>query len=505
MVQPGTGHIIAMTQNREWGTSGKGRTTYNYNAPQSMGGTIGMQAGSTFKVFTLAAALEAGISPNEYISSPSPNTFNNFRNCETGVPYDPVTVRNSTTSGTLNMAQATAYSTNTYFMAIEERTGICRPVDIAESLGVTLGNGDPLLRVPSFTLGTMEIAPLSLANAYATFAAHGRYCEPVPILEIRDRDGAKLNVPNGDCRQVLDRSVADGVTVMLNGVVDGNIPGRTGAPMNLGDRPVAGKTGTTNESAAVWFAGFTPQVASAVWVGDPRGGYAFPLKDVTINGTYYRQVYGGTLAGPIWKASMEAALADKPIEEFVLSTDLPTSVFDVNEIPDITGMATPEEIFAALTKVNLELGEISEEDSPEPAGTVIAQTPEPGGPAVPQTAVDIVVSTGLNTVPESRGAPVQDATTIMERSGYTAEIVLLETATVTPGLVMQQSVPAGTLAPVGSVILLTVSAPPTLVPQPEIPQPEIPQPEIPQPEIPQPAPDPAAPPVEDPAVAAPAP
>ena len=321
MVQPGTGHIIAMTQNREWGTSGKGRTTYNYNAPQSMGGTIGMQAGSTFKVFTLAAALEAGISPNEYISSPSPNTFNNFRNCETGVPYDPVTVRNSTTSGTLNMAQATAYSTNTYFMAIEERTGICRPVDIAESLGVTLGNGDPLLRVPSFTLGTMEIAPLSLANAYATFAAHGRYCEPVPILEIRDRDGAKVNVPNGDCRQVLDRSVADGVTVMLNGVVDGNIPGRTGAPMNLGDRPVAGKTGTTNESAAVWFAGFTPQVASAVWVGDPRGGYAFPLKDVTINGNYYRQVYGGTIPGPIWKESMLAASADLPIANFDLRTE----------------------------------------------------------------------------------------------------------------------------------------------------------------------------------------
>jgi len=341
MVQPGTGHIIAMTQNREWGTSGKGRTTYNYNAPQSMGGTIGMQAGSTFKVFTLAAALEAGISPNEYISSPSPNTFNNFRNCDTGVPYDPVTVRNSTTSGTLNMAQATAYSTNTYFMAIEERTGICRPVDIAESLGVTLGNGDPLLRVPSFTLGTMEIAPLSLANAYATFAAHGRYCEPVPILEIRDRDGAKLNVPNGDCRQVLDRSVADGVTVMLNGVVDGNIPGRTGAPMNLGDRPVAGKTGTTNESAAVWFAGFTPQVASAVWVGDPRGGYAFPLKDVTINGNYYRQVYGGTIPGPIWKESMLAASADLPIANFDLRTEFTVA-------PDLPPEPEPgpfEEIF----------------------------------------------------------------------------------------------------------------------------------------------------------------
>jgi len=166
----------------------------------------------------------------------------------------------------------------------------------------------------------MEIAPLSLANAYATFAAHGRYCEPVPILEIRDRDGAKLPIPNGDCRQVLDREVADGVTVMLNGVVDGYISGRTGAAMNLGDRPVAGKTGTTNESAAVWFAGYTPQVASAVWVGDPRGGYAFPLKDITINGKYYRQVYGGTLPGPIWKESMLAASANLPIVNFDLRT-----------------------------------------------------------------------------------------------------------------------------------------------------------------------------------------
>lgn len=490
MVEPGTGNIIAMTQNRTWGTSGVGKTTYNYNTDRSMGGTIGMQAGSTFKIFTLAAALEAGISPYEPIDSPSPATFEGFVNCDTGVPFPTVTVNNSTTSGFLTMAQATAFSTNTYFMAIEERTGICRVAEIAESMGVYTGSGDELPRVPTLTLGVAEVTPLAMANAYATFAAHGVHCEPRSILEVRDRNQKRLSVPEEKCTQVIDRPVADSVTELLSGVVDGPIAGRTGSRMSLAPQPVAGKTGTTNESAAVWFAGYTPHVAAAVWIGDPRGGFAHPLKDITINGTYYEQVFGGTLAGPIWKASMEAALADKPIEGFVLSTDLPTSVFDVNEIPDLTGMATPEEIFEALTQVNLELGEISEEDSPEPAGTVVAQTPEPGGPAVPETAVDIVLSTGLNTVPESRGAPVQDATTIMERAGYTAEIVLLETATVTPGLVIQQSVPAGTVAPVGSVILLTVSTPPTLVPQPEVPQP---------------APDPAAPPVEDPAVAAPAP
>jgi len=309
MIQPGTGNILAMAQNREWGTEGRGNTTYNYNTDRAMGGTIGMQAGSVFKIFPLAAALEMGVSPKEYVSSPSPATFENFVECETGTPFPPVTIRNSTTSGTLDMARATAYSTNTYFMALAERTGICRPAEIAESMGVFLGNGDPLIRVPTLAIGTMEVTPLAMANAYATFAAHGVYCKPVSILEIRDRDGKPLPVPDGDCQRVLKRDVADTVTVMLNGVVDGNISGRTGANMALQNRPAAGKTGTTNESAAVWFAGYTPQIAAAVWVGDPRGGFAHPMKDVTVNGVYYSQVYGGTLPGPIWRDSMEIALA----------------------------------------------------------------------------------------------------------------------------------------------------------------------------------------------------
>ncbi len=174
MVEPGTGNIIAMTQNRTWGTSGVGKTTYNYNTDRSMGGTIGMQAGSTFKIFTLAAALEAGISPYEPIDSPSPATFEGFVNCDTGVSFPTVTVNNSTTSGFLTMAQATAFSTNTYFMAIEERTGICRVAEIAESMGVYTGSGDELPRVPTLTLGVAEVTPLAMANAYAPFRCCGR-------------------------------------------------------------------------------------------------------------------------------------------------------------------------------------------------------------------------------------------------------------------------------------------------------------------------------------------
>jgi len=319
MVEPGTGNILAMAQNRRWGTSGIGKTTYNYNVDRQHGGTIGMQAGSTFKVFALAAALEAGISPFEYIASGSPKTFENFVECGTNIPFGPITVRNSTTSGTMDMIRATAFSTNTYFMSIEERTGLCRPAEIAEAMGVFRGSGENLLRVPSFTLGSMEVTPLAMANAYATFANHGTYCKPRVILGITDRDGASLPVPPPSCRQVLARDVADSVTSLLTGVIDGPIGGRTGARMSL-DRPAAGKTGTTNESAAVWFCGFTADVAAAVWVGDPRGGFAYPMKNVTVNGVYYSQVFGGTLPGPIWKASMEAALASRTPKDFQLNS-----------------------------------------------------------------------------------------------------------------------------------------------------------------------------------------
>ena len=318
LVEPGTGNVIAMAQNREWGLKGKGKTTYNYNVDQEFGGTIGMQAGSTFKVFTLAAALEAGFSPFEGVDAPNPKTFENFVNCSTGEKFQPVTVRNSGSEGFLNMFQATAFSTNTYFVTLAERFGLCRQAEIAEDMGVRLATGDPLLRVPTFSLGTMEVSPLSMAGAYAAFANHGVYCQPRVVLEITDRYGQQVEVPDPRCREVVTRGVADAVAAVLTNVIDGNLSGRTGSAMSLPDRPAAGKTGSTNENAAIWFAGFTPNMSAAIWVGDPRGGFAYPMTDVTINGQYYSYVTGGQIPGPIWREVMIAAHANIPATPFEL-------------------------------------------------------------------------------------------------------------------------------------------------------------------------------------------
>ena len=319
MVEPGTGRLLAMAQNRLWGTEGEGVTTYNYNAPMAFGGTRGMQAGSTFKIFVLAAALEKGIPADLVINSPKQKTFTNFYGCGPNATslFEPYTVNNSTRSGKFDMYSGTAESVNTYFMALEELTGVCRPTEIATQMGVTKADGSALEAVPSFVLGANEIAPVMLASSMATFAAHGKYCPTNAVISVTRADGTVIPVPPTVCKQVVPRGVADGVTVMLREVIDGSNPRRTGGRMALA-RPAAGKTGTTNTSAAVWFAGYTPELAAAVWVGDPRGGYKYPMKNIRINGVVYEQVFGGSIPGPIWKSAMKGALKGQPIKRFQL-------------------------------------------------------------------------------------------------------------------------------------------------------------------------------------------
>jgi len=337
LMKVGTGEIYAMSQNREWGVKGEGRTTYNYNVEQSMGGTIGMQSGSTFKVFTMLAALERGISPYTTIESPPENVFTSFRYCGGyygGEPY-PVENYEGSPSGKMNMYTGAQGSVNTFFVALESQVDLCRQAEIAESMGVFRGDGDKLRRVPAFVLGANEITPLGLTGAYAAVANHGVYCEPLPILEIQSlhaRKTGKTIEPN--CREVISRGVADRTSDILVSVVEKG----TGRPAQFG-RPAAGKTGTTDDASAVWFAGYTPDFAAAVWVGDPRGGYRYPLRSVTINGTYHPIGYGSVLAAPVWKEAMIAAHDGVPVSSFDLqipqaAPPIPTSTSSTEDSDD---------------------------------------------------------------------------------------------------------------------------------------------------------------------------
>ena len=338
MVEPGTGNIRAMSQNTTWGTKKEpGTSAFNLAVSAEDGGGQGAAAGSTFKLFTLLAALEKGISPFTVINSPPRKEFLGFVGCS-GAPLtgpksggtEPYPVKNSTSSGSFDMFRGAAYSVNTFFVELEKRAGVCETVDVAKRLGVRHASGPELgeeppemearAEVASFTLGSTEVTPLMMANAYATVSAHGVYCTPRVIDRIEDRNGNALPVPAPKCTQAVSRNVADAAAAILTNVVDGNISGRTGAAMSLG-RDTTGKTGTINNNAAVWFAGSTPDLGAAVMLYDPRSPYKYPLTNLTINGRYYSQVFGSSIPGPTWKTAMLGALEGRDPVPMQLSNE----------------------------------------------------------------------------------------------------------------------------------------------------------------------------------------
>jgi membrane peptidoglycan carboxypeptidase len=291
VVEPGTGAVRAMAASVPFGL-GRGKSSVNL----PLGGSTGFQAGSTFKVFVLTQAVLKRYPLSLRMYAPQRYASRKF------APYNvvdgratPYVVGNAadSESGVFTLEQATWHSVNTYYMQLEERTGFRAPATIAESMGVRRVGGGALHRVPSFTLGTNEVSPLAMAGAMATYAAHGRYCPPYAIEAVTRAEVT----PRGSCEQVLPRPVADTVTRVLQGVVTKG----TGVGARVpGD--AAGKTGTVQDFSAAWYVGYTPRLAAAVWMGDPRGGYAHPLLDLTVGGQHYDHMYGGNVPASVWAA-----------------------------------------------------------------------------------------------------------------------------------------------------------------------------------------------------------
>ncbi|MGI5204167.1 penicillin-binding protein [Spirillospora sp. CA-108201] len=347
MVQPGTGEIRAMVVDRELGPDrDRGRTWINFAADASHGSSIGMQAGSTFKAFTLAAALDEGMPFGTRMMAPRAYTPVGYRNCDGDRVGDPSASLHNSADGEggrqFSLVTGTHHSVNTFFLALEKKVGLCDTVKMAERLGMKQANGKALEEYPSFTLGFNPVSPLRLAAAYAAFGARGRYCEPVAIREIRDVSGHRLKVPGRHCERAMDEGVADAVNYVLRGVLTKG----TARGMGLG-RDAAGKTGTVDGFSAAWFAGYTPDLAAAVWVGDPRGGYKHPMENLCMDGRCYGSVFGATIPAPIWRQSMLGALSHTDPGSFHRP---PSRYFsrgsgeDRARVPDVRGMSPGEAV-----------------------------------------------------------------------------------------------------------------------------------------------------------------
>ena len=247
------------------------------------------QAGSAFKPFVLTEAIRRAINPwaTKYLSAPfeGPPSRGKPWNVET---YD------RTYEGRIPITDATLRSDNTVYARLTLDVGPDNVVEVAKAMGITA----PIEPVPSIGLGTASISPVELASAYATFASGGVHSQPFLLRSVTFPDGREDSVNDGEKKgtRVLDGPVAYEVTRIL----EANVEQGTGTAAQIG-RPVAGKTGTTDDFADAWFAGYTPQLATVVWVGHPKG--RVPMRDV-----HGIAVAGGTFPAEIWGEFMQQAL-----------------------------------------------------------------------------------------------------------------------------------------------------------------------------------------------------
>ena len=222
-----------MAQNLDYG-KGHGKSYINNAVDASTQGTNGQQAGSTFKIFTVAAAIENGFADGRTdqravipgLSHTAPTRTATALRWRSG-PWRTMT---GAPAGSYDMRSGAANSVNTYFAELQRRVGLCNVIDMASRAGISDAYGtDPLddftLQQNSFTLGAaFEISPLTLAEAYATFAARGVHCEPRSVDRVTTSDDSEVAVPPADCQQAIDPEVADAVNSILPGVIDGPLP-----------------------------------------------------------------------------------------------------------------------------------------------------------------------------------------------------------------------------------------------------------------------------------------
>ncbi|MEO7837323.1 MAG: PBP1A family penicillin-binding protein [Acidimicrobiales bacterium] len=285
-VEPSTGYVKAMVAGDDFA-----------NAKYNLATQGRRQPGSSFKPFVLLAALEEGYGPSDIINGTSPCTLK----IPGFAPYTPGNYEGSA-GGVMSLTNATVKSVNCAYANLGATIGLDKVVDMAAKLGLPK---DRLDAFPSISLGAEEATPLEMASAYAAIANDGVYHPPTFVEKVTDRNGKVLFSGPAEGTRTVSVQTARVATQVLRAVVDRG----TGTAARQRNRQVAGKTGTSQQWQNAWFVGYTPELATAVWMGSPTG-------NVSMRNVGGRNVTGGSYPAEIWGAYIAAALADEPAVDF---------------------------------------------------------------------------------------------------------------------------------------------------------------------------------------------
>lgn len=279
-IDPKTGHILAMV-------GGRGQDSFN-RASMAV-----RQPGSAFKPFVYLTALQHDMTPDTTMDD-QPVTYGSWSPKNAGGSY----------SGTMTLSDALAHSVNTIAVQLADKVGTKNIIANAKKMGITtLDAKDDNLAMALGGL-TKGVTPLEMASAYGTFANKGVHVKPTAIVKILDRDGnvledaSTLEKEETKTRVMSEREAYE-MTTMLEGVIDHG----TGTAAAIGC-PAAGKTGTTDDNKDAWFVGYTPDIVTAVWIGDDTGSHSLG------------EIYGGTIPAEIWKDYMSSATSDESGGDF---------------------------------------------------------------------------------------------------------------------------------------------------------------------------------------------
>jgi membrane peptidoglycan carboxypeptidase len=413
MMEPNTGLIRAMAQSRpvmglNWR---QGETFYNYAVGKSQHGGDGFQGGSTFKAFVVAAALNDGFGTGTTFRVATHKNYigETFPSCNGSVKVTKRWTVDGPERGSYNLWTGTAQSVNNYFVPLEQAVGLCPVVKMAKAVGLQPASGEDITKLayPSFTLGSVEITPLSMVTAYGTFANRGVRCNPTIIKSIKTKAGAELPKPGAGCKKVMDPGVADAVNKVLQGpFTSGTLTGS-----RIYGTTLAGKTGTVPSNKAAWTMGYTPDLVTAAVISYDNGphfkkfwkGHRGFLHGIRLpKSKTYLSGFGADAGRMLFKPAMTYALRD--IGRNTQFSDPPQSVLNGESVsvPSCAGRG-PSSCAALLHAAGFGTYVAKQYSDTVPAGGLIGTSG--AGSASKGTQIAIYVSQGPEPVPTTPPTP----------------------------------------------------------------------------------------------------